>query len=58
VELFIHAGDAGIDYAKVKYEIPLNRYFYLYQPPRLLDVIGVEIEGLEQELMAMLAEVV
>ena len=52
--------DAWIDHGKTKvgYEIPLNRHFYVYQPPRPLDEIGREIKTLEQEIMAMLAEVV
>jgi type I restriction enzyme M protein len=59
-EVLPHVGDAWIDYGKTKvgYEIPLNRHFYQYQPPRPLDVIEAEIKGLEQEIMAMLAEVV
>ncbi len=59
-EVLPHVGDAWIDYGKTKvgYEIPLNRHFYLYQPPRSLEVIEAEIKGLEQEIMAMLAEVV
>jgi type I restriction enzyme M protein len=59
-EVLPHVPDAWIDYSKTKvgYEIPLNRHFYVYQPPRSLDVIEAEIKGLEQEIMAMLGEVV
>ena len=55
-----HVADAWIDYSKTKvgYEIPLNRHFYVYQPPRELNVIEGEIKILEQEIMAMLSEVV
>jgi len=59
-EVLPHVPDAWIDYDKTKvgYEIPLNRHFYVYQPPRPLDVLEAEIKGLESEIMAMLAEVV
>ena len=59
-EVLPHVPDAWIDHSKTKVgcEIPLNRHFYVYQPPRPLDVIGREIKTLEQEIMAMLAEVV
>jgi len=59
-EVLPHVPDAWIDYDKTKvgYEIPLNRHFYVYQPPQPLDVLEAEIKGLENEIMAMLAEVV
>jgi type I restriction enzyme M protein len=36
-----HVPDAWIDHTKTKvgYEIPLNRHFYRYEPPRPLEVI-------------------
>lgn len=40
------------------YEIPLNRHFYVYQPPRPLGEIEADIKTLESEIMAMLSEVV
>ena len=43
---------------KVGYEIPLTRHFYVYQPPRPLDVIASEISQLEKDIVAMLGEVV
>ncbi|MBU1169686.1 MAG: type I restriction-modification system subunit M [Proteobacteria bacterium] len=59
-EVLPHVPDAWIDHSKTKvgYEIPLNRYFYVYQPPRPLDVIAGEISQLEKEIMTMLSEVV
>lgn len=59
-EVLPHVPDAWIDHSKTKvgYEIPLNRHFYVYQPPRPLDVISAEISQLEKEIMAMLSEVV
>ena len=43
---------------KVGYEINFNRYFYQYEPPRPLDEINTDISALEQEILAMLREVV
>ena len=54
-----HVPDAWIDESKTKvgYEIPLNRHFYRYEPPRPLEVIEADIKTLEDEIMRMLAEV-
>ena len=51
--------DAWIDESKTKvgYEIPLNRHFYRYAPPRRLEVIEADIRNLESEIMALLGEV-
>lgn len=59
-EVLPHVKDAWIDHSKTKvgYEIPLTRHFYVYQPPRPLDVIAGEISQLEKDIMAMLSEVV
>ena len=37
-EVLPHVPDAWVDYAKTKvgYEIPINRHFYVYKPPRPL----------------------
>ncbi len=48
--------DGGI--GKVGYEINFNRYFYQYQPPRPLDEINADIREAEQEIIAMLREVI
>ena len=58
-EVFPHVPDAWIDESKTKvgYEIPLNRHFYRYEPPRPLDVIEADIKTLEQEIMGLLADV-
>lgn len=60
VEVLPHVDDAWIDHSKTKvgYEIPLNRHFYVYEPPRPLNVIAAEISQLEKDIMAMLSEVV
>ena len=58
-EVLPHVPDAWIDESKTKvgYEIPLNRHFYRYEPPRPLKVIEQDIKTLEQEIMGLLAEV-
>ncbi|PKN72799.1 MAG: restriction endonuclease subunit M [Candidatus Cloacimonetes bacterium HGW-Cloacimonetes-3] len=55
-EVIPHVPDAWIDRSKTKvgYEIPLNRYFYVYQPPRPLDEIEAEMKALEQEIAELL----
>jgi len=58
-EVLPHVPDAWIDDSKTKvgYEIPLNRHFYRYDPPRPLDIIEADIKSLEQEIMHLLGEV-
>ena len=58
-EVLPHVPDAWIDESKSKvgYEIPLNRHFYRYEPPRPLEVIEAEIKTLEGEILALLREV-
>lgn len=54
-----HVPDAWIDESKTKvgYEIPLNRHFYQYEPPRPLEVIEADIKTLEREIMDLLRDV-
>ncbi|MEO6325122.1 MAG: class I SAM-dependent DNA methyltransferase, partial [Thermoanaerobaculia bacterium] len=49
---------AWIDDSKMKigYEIPFNRYFYTYAPPRPLEDIEAEIQGLESDIVRMLRD--
>ena len=58
-EVLPHVPDAWIDHSKTKlgYKIPLNRHFYVYQPPRDLRQIEADIKKVEREILAMLAEV-
>ncbi len=58
-EVLPHVPDAWIDEGKTKvgYEIPLNRHFYQYEPPRELDDIEEDIQRLEQEIMDLLSQV-
>jgi type I restriction enzyme M protein len=55
-----HVPDAWIDESKTKigFEIPLNRHFYKYQPPRPLEQIEADIADLEKGIVRMLREVV
>jgi type I restriction enzyme M protein len=59
-EVLPHVPDAWIDHSKTKvgYEIPFNRYFYRYTPPRPLEEIDGELQQLGREIMELLAEVV
>ena len=47
--------DAWIDESKTKvgYEIPLNRHFYRYEPPRPLEVIEADIKALEIDILSL-----
>ena len=55
-EVLPHVPDAWVDESKTKigYEIPLNRLFYQYTPPRDLTVIEEEIKKLEEEILTLL----
>lgn len=41
---------------KVGYEIPFTRHFYQYEPPRDLESIEKDIEGVENELLTLLKQ--
>ncbi len=58
-EVLPHVPDAWLDESKTKvgYEIPFNRHFYVYEPPRPLEVIEKDIKSLESDIMALLKEV-
>ena len=58
-EVLPHVPDAWIDEDKTRvgYEIPLNRHFYQYDPPRPLDVIEADIKTLERDIIELLADV-
>lgn len=55
-EVLPHVPDAWVDWFKTKigYEIPVNRHFYVYKPPRPLDQIEVDILSLEGEIADLL----
>ena len=46
-------GEIGI----VGYEIPFNRHFYQYQPPRPLEEIDADLDAVSKEIMDLLREV-
>ena len=62
-----HVPDAWIDASKtddkdqevgiVGYEIPFNRHFYQYQPPRDLVEIDADLDAVSAEIMKLLQEV-
>ena len=58
-EVLPHVPDAWIDHDKTKvgYEIPLNRHFYHYEPPRPLETIEADIKTLETEILSLLKTV-
>lgn len=66
-EVLPHQPDAWIDTNKtderdgqvgiVGYEIPFNRHFYEYQPPRALAEIDADLDAVSAEIMQLLQEV-
>lgn len=57
-EVLPHVPDAWIDKSKTRigYEIPLNRYFYVYEPPRALEEIEAELKTIEAEIARLLGD--
>jgi len=53
-----HVPEAWMDRSKDKigYEIPFNRHFYVYTPPRPLEVIDAELRELSKEIVELLGE--
>lgn len=66
-EVLPHVNDAWINADKrdakdnevgtVGYEIPFNRHFYIYQPPRPLEEIDADLDAVSAEIMKLLQEV-
>jgi type I restriction enzyme M protein len=56
-EVLPHAPDAWIDHDKTKigFEIPFNRHFYVFEPPRELAVIDAELKVVTDRIVAMIA---
>ncbi|GLQ75045.1 type I restriction-modification system subunit M [Vibrio penaeicida] len=62
-----HVADAWINADKrddkdneigvVGYEIPFNRHFYVYQPPRALEAIDADLDAVSGDIMKLLQEV-
>jgi type I restriction enzyme M protein len=57
-EVLPHAPDAWIDHDKTKvgYEIPFNRHFYVFKPPRPLAEIDAELKIVTDRIVAMIGE--
>ena len=55
-EVLPHVPDAWIDQEKTKvgYEIPFNRHFYVFKPPRSLEEIDADLKGVTARIMEML----
>jgi type I restriction enzyme M protein len=55
-EVLPHASDAWIDDDKTKvgYEIPFNRHFYVFKPPRPLAVIDAELKTTTDRILEMI----
>jgi type I restriction enzyme M protein len=55
-EVLPHAPDAWIDPDKTKigYEIPFNRHFYVFQPPRPLAEIDAELKGVTDRILTLI----
>lgn len=66
-EVLPHVADAWINADKrdakdnevgiVGYEIPFNRHFYVYKPPRPLEEIDADLDAVRAEIMKLLQEV-
>ncbi|MHC0045834.1 type I restriction-modification system subunit M [Vibrio campbellii] len=66
-EVLPHVPDAWIDESKtdekdgevgiVGYEIPFNRQFYVYEPPRALEAIDADLDAISADIMQLLQEV-
>lgn len=58
-EVLPHASDAWIDEEKTKvgYEIPFNRHFYVFKPPRSLGEIDAELKIATDRVVSMIGEI-
>lgn len=57
-EVLPHVPDVWIDHDKTKigYEIPFNRHFYVFEPPRPLEEIDADLKKASANIMRMLEE--
>ncbi|MBZ4194208.1 MAG: type I restriction-modification system subunit M [Candidatus Contendobacter sp.] len=55
-EVLPHAPDAWIDHDKTKigYEIPFNRHFYVFEPPRELAAIDADLKRCTDRILTMI----
>lgn len=58
-EVLPHLPEAKLDRKKdrIGYEIPFNRYFYQYKPPRDLDEIDDDLQAVTKDILKLLNEV-
>jgi type I restriction enzyme M protein len=56
-EVLPHASDAWIDHEKTKmgFEIPFNRHFYVFKPPRKLTEIDADLKVVTDRILEMIA---
>jgi len=56
-EVLPHLPDAWIDHdrTKIGYEIPFNRHFYVFKPPRPLEEIDAELKVVTERIVEMIA---
>lgn len=57
-EVLPHAKDAWIDHEKTKtgYEMPFNRHFYVFEPPRPLAEIDADLKQVTDRIQKMIQE--
>ena len=57
-EVLPHVPDAWIDHDKTKvgYEIPFNRHFYVFKPPRELAEIDADLKVVTDRILTMIGE--
>jgi len=57
-EVLPHAPDAWIDHEKTKvgYEIAFNRQFYVFEPPRALEEIDIDLRKVTDRILGMIKE--
>ncbi|KQQ38302.1 restriction endonuclease subunit M [Rhizobium sp. Leaf306] len=55
-EVLPHASDAWIDHEKTRvgYEIPFNRHFYVFEPPRVLEEIDRDLKNVTDRILTMI----
>jgi type I restriction enzyme M protein len=55
-EVLPHAPDAWIDHDKTRigYEIPFNRHFYVFEPPRELAEIDADLKKVTDRILTMI----
>jgi type I restriction enzyme M protein len=57
-EVLPHAPDAWIDHEKTRigFEIPFNRHFYVFEPPRPLEEIDADLKQVTGRILEMIGE--